>query len=117
MRKRTPISRRRGRQLSLPALAGSRPVALAVDDDRVADGFYIEIAEPLLNTAALHAVDAVETTVTVRISTSDTLDPGSYVAPLVASSGQLRHLINLPVEVLAGGAVAPAGLYLPLVAR
>jgi hypothetical protein len=94
------------------------PVALSVDEDRVADGLYIDLPGELISAAALEAVGATETTVALLVSASDTLEPGSYVLPLIASSGRLSSPVSLPVEVQAGvGGAAGKSLYLPVVSR
>lgn len=93
------------------------PVALAVDEENVADGLYIDVADTLISAAALEAVGATEATVALLVSTSDTLEPGSYVLPLIASSGRFSSRISLPVEVSDVLGAAGGALYLPLINR
>jgi hypothetical protein len=92
------------------------PIALAVDEERVADGLYGVVDAGLISVAALAAVEATDATVRLLVSTSSTLDPGAYVLPLVATSGRLRQQLNVPIRVQAASGPAPASsLYLPLI--
>jgi hypothetical protein len=95
------------------------PVALEIDHERLADGLYVDITTPLVSTvstSAVGATDAVDTSVVLLISTSSTFDPGSYVLPINATSGLLRHQINLQVDVQEGIAGSGFSTHLPLIA-